>query len=231
MNNIVYEHGINDMPRGWTKANKWNYKVYVKWRDMLRRVYSENFHKKQSTYINTTLQLEMHWLSYFVEHFKEIDGYDDEKFLKGELELDKDIKSNGQNKEYSIENCMLVNRYNNRSVVWKNKNFSNEHRENISKSKIGTIPYNKGMNMTDEQKEKLRKSSKERFKNKENHPCCKKIVQYDLNGNLIKVWEYINKASNELNICQSSISLCLTNKRKTAGGFIWKYYDGDDNNE
>ena len=54
----------------------------------------------------------------------------------------------------------------------------------------------------------------------------KKIVQYDLKGNFIKKWNSIKEAGETLNICKSSISLCLVNKYKSAGGFIWEYdYD------
>ena len=54
----------------------------------------------------------------------------------------------------------------------------------------------------------------------------KKINQYDLNGNFIKQWCSIKEAGETLNICKSNISLCLTNKYKSAGGFIWRYdYD------
>ena len=53
----------------------------------------------------------------------------------------------------------------------------------------------------------------------------RKITQYDLNCGLIKEYESIISASNELNIGKSNIRGVLTNKRKTAGGFIWKYLD------
>ena len=51
----------------------------------------------------------------------------------------------------------------------------------------------------------------------------KRVGQYDLNGNLICVWDSLTKASNELNICLSGISQCCKNRHKTAGGFVWKY--------
>ena len=38
--------GINDMPRGWKRANKWNYMVYQKWNGMLVRCYSEKVQEK-----------------------------------------------------------------------------------------------------------------------------------------------------------------------------------------
>ncbi len=50
-----------------------------------------------------------------------------------------------------------------------------------------------------------------------------KIKQLDLNGNLIKEFDSVIEASKELSITRSTISRCLTNKIKTAGGFKWIY--------
>ena len=57
---------------------------------------------------------------------------------------------------------------------------------------------------------------------KEN-PRAKKIVQYDLENNFIKLWHSIIDVSNYLKIDSSSISAVCKGKRKTAGGYIWKY--------
>ena len=53
----------------------------------------------------------------------------------------------------------------------------------------------------------------------------KKIVQYDKEHTLIKIWSSINLASRTLNIPKSNIiNVCKgKNRYKTAGGFIWKY--------
>ena len=51
--------------------------------------------------------------------------------------------------------------------------------------------------------------------------CCKRVNQYDLNGNFIKTWSNIALAQRELKICH--ISDCCNGKRKTAGKYIWKY--------
>ena len=51
----------------------------------------------------------------------------------------------------------------------------------------------------------------------------KPILQLDLNGNLIKEWESAVKAKLELKISNKSISEVCRRKRKTAGGFKWKY--------
>ena len=49
------------------------------------------------------------------------------------------------------------------------------------------------------------------------------IIQYDLNMNKIKEWDSITNASKTLGI--TTIDKCLNFKRKTAGGFIWRYKD------
>lgn len=52
----------------------------------------------------------------------------------------------------------------------------------------------------------------------------KKIVnQYDLEGNFIKKWESIKSAELQLNIPNQNICKVCQGKRKTAGGYIWKY--------
>ena len=55
------------------------------------------------------------------------------------------------------------------------------------------------------------------------NPRAKKIYQYDLNNVFIREFDYIKQASEELNIDSSSISAVCKGKRKTAGGYIWKY--------
>lgn len=51
----------------------------------------------------------------------------------------------------------------------------------------------------------------------------KKVLCYDKKGNFIKEYYSILYASNMNNICRSSISLVCVGKRKTAGGYIWRY--------
>jgi len=53
----------------------------------------------------------------------------------------------------------------------------------------------------------------------------RKITQYDLNMNKIKVFNSITEAAKELNIGKSNIKGVITNYRKSAGGFIFKYIE------
>ena len=49
------------------------------------------------------------------------------------------------------------------------------------------------------------------------------VEQYDLNLNFIKEWPSISDAENSLNIAHGDISQCALHKRRSAGGYIWKY--------
>lgn len=55
------------------------------------------------------------------------------------------------------------------------------------------------------------------------NPSSKKINQYDLDGNFIKMWDCMSEIERQLNIKQSYIVNCCRGRQKTAKGFIWKY--------
>ena len=49
------------------------------------------------------------------------------------------------------------------------------------------------------------------------------VLQLDLNKNLIKPWQGVSIASKELKINRCTISDVCNSRKKTAGGFVWKY--------
>lgn len=55
------------------------------------------------------------------------------------------------------------------------------------------------------------------------NPRAKKIKQYDLYGNLIKVWESSTDIQRELNINYASVIKCCRKQRLSAGGYQWSY--------
>ena len=59
----------------------------------------------------------------------------------------------------------------------------------------------------------------------ENHVRAVKINQYDLKNNFIKTWNSIIDASKQLNIQPACICNNCKGRRKSAGGYIWKYAD------
>lgn len=56
-----------------------------------------------------------------------------------------------------------------------------------------------------------------------NERVGKKVIQYDKKMNKIKEYKTISEASRETNIFNSSISAVCKGKRKTAGGYIWRF--------
>ena len=127
------------------------------------------------------------------------------------------------------------------SNAMKGKYHTEETKRKMSKLKIGENHPMYGKHRTEETKIKQRNSMKGKYSG-DKHPRARKIVQYDLDGNLIRIWEYIKQASDELGIARQSINRCCKfwemncNKKewfenykdkpcKSAGGFIWKYYD------
>lgn len=50
------------------------------------------------------------------------------------------------------------------------------------------------------------------------------ILQFSLDGELVRKWDSAEEASKELNIFRSSIIECCKGRRKSAGGYRWKYY-------
>lgn len=55
------------------------------------------------------------------------------------------------------------------------------------------------------------------------NPTAIPVLQYDLQGNLIKEWDCMADAQRELGIWKENISACCKGKYKTAGGFKWSY--------
>lgn len=51
----------------------------------------------------------------------------------------------------------------------------------------------------------------------------KQVKQFDIEGNLIDTFESIQEASKVTKVHYTNIGRCCNNKRKTAGGYIWKY--------
>lgn len=51
----------------------------------------------------------------------------------------------------------------------------------------------------------------------------KPVVQYNLKGEFVSEYASICEAEKKTGISKGCISKCCKNKRKTAGGFIWKY--------
>jgi|688.fasta_scaffold802758_1 group I intron endonuclease len=75
-------------------------------------------------------------------------------------------------------------------------------------------------------KDKISNSLKDYHKNKNviNNINSKRVEQYDLNGNLINMFNSISEASRQINISHSVISRACNKENYTAGSFKWKKF-------
>lgn len=91
----------------------------------------------------------------------------------------------------------------------KGKTVSEEARLKMSESHKGKI-------LSDKARKALEKSHEGR-----------KITQYSLCGEFIKIWKSVSEAGRHLNIDVSSIAKCCKGHYRNAGGFIWKYFEDE----
>lgn len=157
-----------------------------------------------------------------IEHKILYIGLSKEEAEQKEIELIGFYKSNQKEYGYNIENggnCigthsketlkkMSANRKG--KCCGKENSFYGKHHSEETKKNLSELA-------------KKRKHAKE-TKNKIALSGMKKIIQCNKNGEEIKVWNSIKEAGKRNNICQPSISACAKGKRKSAGGYIWKYY-------
>lgn len=55
------------------------------------------------------------------------------------------------------------------------------------------------------------------------NPFSRKVFKYDLDGNYLRSFDSMVEAAASIGINSSNISTVASGKRKTAGGFIWRY--------
>lgn len=118
-------------------------------------------------------------------------------------------------------------------VSWnKGKAWSEEAKNKMSISHIGKS-YNKGKHLSEETKQKLSNIFKGRpnEKNKgvnngmygKKPTNIKRIIQSDLNGNIIKVYESLHALYDELHISLKEVINNCKNRRDNYKGYIWQY--------
>lgn len=106
-----------------------------------------------------------------------------------------------------------------------NRIWSDESKQKLSNSISGKNHPMYGKKHTEETRKKNSESHKG-IQAGEKNPRALIILQFDKEGNFIKVWRYIKMASIELGIHASDISSCAKGRLKSAGGYCWKFlYD------
>ena len=117
---MVCNKGIYDMPIGWKRESQLNLRIYTLWNAMLHRCYDEKVQEREPWYKGCYVCDRWFILSNFVEDISKIPNYDYWKNHPNErIALDKDIKSNGKNKCYCLEQCQFVTMSENSKQVRK----------------------------------------------------------------------------------------------------------------
>ena len=98
----VFGVGINDV-----EVKDYGDKRYVLWHSILRRSYSEVYHKNKPSYINVNVSDDWKRLSNFIKDVEKLPNFD--MALSENWEIDKDVLSNGE-KVYSKETCCFLPR-------------------------------------------------------------------------------------------------------------------------
>jgi group I intron endonuclease len=160
-----------------------------------------------------------------VEHEILADFLTEEEACEMEVLLIKKYKSNIREYGYNIREGGNLTK------------LSDESRQKLSESK-------KGQKQSEETRNKRRESMRRFMENNPNfykdHPefhqkavdaaaekSRKKVAQYDMDGNLIAVWQSIREAERVLGINHKGIGNCCKHlpRFKSAGGYRWEYAD------
>jgi hypothetical protein len=99
-------------------------------------------------------------------------------------------------------------------------NKRSQSMKKVWESKTDVVGYNKGKILSEETKNKMSKSAP-----KVRPYAYKKVIQYDLNGNVIKEHNSITEACLSVGKInrQGDITSVCRGKQKSAFGYIWKY--------
>ena len=89
--------------------------------------------------------------------------------------------------------------------------------QRAAKRKNGWKAYDYQWRYTEEATDRIDPAKSKLLPNKE-----REVAQYK-DGNLIKVWSSGQEAAESLGLLKSKISNCVNGKRKTHGGFTWKF--------
>ena len=113
-----------------------------------------------------------------------------------------------------------------KSLIEKYNTTNSDFGYNITKGGDGGAL---GVSPSKETRQKLSKASKKSWQTKERrekqrYVNCKKVIQYDLDGNVIEKFDSVKSACEKLNCF--GVSACCKRKQKTCKGYVFRF-EGD----
>lgn len=105
--------------------NDFEKKVYKLWQNIKSRCYNAK-HDSYKYYGSKGVKMSNEWKDSFEKFLNDvplIPNFDYDKYMNGELFLDKDLKSNENNKIYSLETCTFLTRQDNNKLANPGKHF------------------------------------------------------------------------------------------------------------
>lgn len=208
-------------------------RIFTIHKGMLGRCYNPNS-TSYSTYGAKGVTVDERWhnLDNFIEDIDKIDGFDYNKFIKAEIQLDKDFKQIGvKNKVYSLNTCVFLgrsdncgNRNNNQDMIiidpdgnkYESRNrekFCREHNLDTRHAHAvlqGKNPHHKGWQFF----------YKETF-NPANVLLKQIILGTNSDGDEF-LFNNISTFAKEQNLSGPNISMVLSGKNKTHKGWTFK---------
>lgn len=156
------------------------------------------------------------------------------------LKTNKILKFGNRSRYYTVslsENGKMVTRYVHRLVALAfipnpyNKRYVNHLDHNIKNNNSNNLEWCTASENARHSYEKNRRVAEYRTTRKEItekmiNTTKKRVVQYDLFGQQINCFESAAEASRQTKINSKGISSVCRGKRKTAGGFIWRFQEG-----
>lgn len=206
-------------------------------KSMNRECYVYGLYNKQECkirYIGITVTPERR-LWHHLNRCTHKETYKDNWILKHNKDINLKVLFKGTVKECAKKEYELILKYKNKNKLTNLVNgglfhpFYNldEESYNIITQKISKSCI--GRKLSKETKDKMSQTHKKRdltyltnFTKGVSNPRAFKVKQLDKEGNLIKIWDYCNEATQALNLDYTGICNCLKNRQKTCGGFKWE---------
>lgn len=110
--------------------------------------------------------------------------------------------------------------------------YSEDIRKRMSERSLGRVPSNKGIKTGRPSWNKGLHiisnkvfSEEEKINRRKNSPLNRPVGQYDIDGNLLAIYQSQRDASRNLGIRREGIKDCCSGRQLSAHGFIWKFME------